>query len=390
MDLENTAGHPTVREPNAKLARRDLEKRRLQNQKAQKKYRDKRRQRIIDLENLAATIGSGAAAISSSSQDAQGDQSEQNANVNNGYTLTLTNVQTSPDRSQIADQLFQLPPDHINDCLIAHTDSPSGPQIANPSAGNDTASLWELTGWQWDNTNATYDDFSSVAWKIVLVNCGCQIPHIEIRVPSGPGSHCSSRLSHTLAWFNFPDPYANALRLERLCTVEAMRRNCMMLGITDEMWCLADSVSPFFRRNTHDSSANDNLVRSVQGIFQTLKPDLRPCSKQITVGHHPYIDILPFPSVRTNLIKSIGSIDEDEFFHDSLSGLICWGGAGVGRRDRSGVGTGTPWDIRSWEAREWFIQKWWFIVGGEEGELTRQSRWWRALRGEDQESFTVC
>ncbi len=89
------------------------------------------------------------------------------------------------------------------------------------------------------------------------------------------------------------------------------------------------------------------------------------------------------------MIGSIGSIDEDEFFHDSLNGLICWGGVGVGRQDRNGVGTGTPWDIRSWEAKEWFIQKWWFIVGGEEGELVQQSKWWRALRGGGEESFMV-
>jgi hypothetical protein len=58
-----------------------------------------------------------------------------------------------------------------------------------------------------------------------------------------------------------------------------------------------------------------------------------------------------------------------------LNHLTCWGGI-------NGAHTGTPWDARSWEATEEFIQKWSNIVGGEEGELARNSQWWRSLRGE--------
>ncbi|KAI1276235.1 hypothetical protein F5Y07DRAFT_137839 [Xylaria sp. FL0933] len=248
-------------------------------------------------------------------------------------------------------------------------------------------SLSSPTKWPCDPSNSTYHGVANSTWTIELVDCGCPVLHVQIRVPSSPGADHLGHVSHTLAFFNLPDPYANTLRLERMCTIQALERNCMAIGITLGMCCLADSVSPFFRRITRNTSADENFIRSVQGIFQTIKPDLRPWPQQITVGHHPFIDVLPFPSVRANLIGSIGMIDEDEFFRDSLSGLVCWGGTGVSRRNTSGRGTGTPWDVRSWEAKQWFIQKWWFILGGDEGELMQQTKWWRSLRGEDEELF---
>ena len=54
-------------------------------------------------------------------------------------------------------------------------------------------------------------------------------------------------------------------------------------------------------------------------------------------------------------------IDGDELFHDMLTGLVCWGGAGIGKKDREAstgyASTGTPWDVRSWEARVWFFEE---------------------------------
>ncbi|KAI4121308.1 MAG: hypothetical protein LQ338_006439 [Usnochroma carphineum] len=149
------------------------------------------------------------------------------------------------------------------------------------------------------------------------------------------------------------------------------------------------SLSPFFCSSAEsaDDMVKANMICTVQGIFNTLKPDLRPSREQITVKHHPYIDILPFPTLRKNLIAHQEAIDEDEFFYDMLTGLVCWGGAGIGRKDREDstgyTSTGTPWDCRSWEARVWFLKKYWTLLGGEDGELVRQSEWWRSVRGDD-------
>ena len=163
----------------------------------------------------------------------------------------------------------------------------------------------------------------------------------------------------------------------------------MHVGITEEMICAEKSLSPFFwpTAESADDMVKAYAIHTSQEIFKILKPDLRPSSEQITIRHHPYIDILPFPTLRSNLIAHQEEIDEDEFFHDMLNGLVCWGGAGVGKKDREEstgyASTGTPWDVRSWEARTWFLKKYWNLLGGEDGELVRQSEWWRNIRGDD-------
>lgn len=185
------------------------------------------------------------------------------------------------------------------------------------------------------------------------------------------------------------DPYANALRIETVCTTAALYNLGMHIGITEETLCADESLSPFFRfsAGSTDDVTKSKMIGTVQGIFKTLKPDLRPSSEQITIKHHPFIDILPFPTLRKNFITHLEEIDEDEFSNDILTGLICWGGAGVGKKDRDlsieYASTGTPWDVRSWEAKMWFLKKYWHLLGGEHGELVRQSDWWRSIRGDD-------
>lgn len=178
----------------------------------------------------------------------------------------------------------------------------------------------------------------------------------------------------------------NTLRIDTLCSVQALIENCLQVGITRAMFCSDDAVSPFFRPGADDDSSPDppeeqqqqhrvDLVASVQRGFRSLHFDLRPTRTQVTAHHHPFIDAIPIKEVRDNLIRYQDQIDEDDFFHDSLNHMTCWGSV-------EGAHTGSPWDSRSWEASEIFLQKWWLVVGGEDGELTRQSRWWRALRGE--------
>lgn len=163
----------------------------------------------------------------------------------------------------------------------------------------------------------------------------------------------------------------------------------MHVGLTEEMVCATESPSPFYRsiRASADGTAKENIICTVQRIFKKLKPNLRPSSDQITVNHPPYIDVLPFRMLRKNLILHQQEVNEDEFLRDAVTGLVCWGGAGVGRKDRDAstgyASSGTPWDNRSWEAKVWFLRKYWSLLGGEEGELVRQSEWWRNIRGED-------
>lgn len=227
------------------------------------------------------------------------------------------------------------------------------------------------------------------AYRILSAGCTCSSPHIQLRTQGPVPSIChkmtivKSERSKRLA-----DPYANNLRVGQVCTTAAFLSLIKYVGIPDEAFCADASMSPFFRLipESADYLAKSNMVDTVQKIFRTLKPDLRPSREQIIIPHHPYIDVLPFPTLRKNLIIHQEEIDEDELFPDILTGLVCWGSAGSERNDgehATGFATtGKPWDARSWQAKGWFLKKYWTLLGGKDGELVRQSEWWRCMRGE--------
>ena len=230
--------------------------------------------------------------------------------------------------------------------------------------------------------------------RFEYVDCGCMRPHIQVSATAGPREYRNQQSQDPGPDAFAPNPYASTLRVDRMCIAQAVWANCAHIGITEAMFCDDESISPFFRpcgKAIDDGGlggGSDAVVRTIQDIFKTLKPDLRPLKEQITVKHHPLIDVLPFPTLRKNLIEGGNAFVEEELYYDLLNGLVCWGGAGISSRDKrdsssASISTGTPWDCRSWEARIWFVQKYWELLGGEEGELVRQSEWWRNMRGDE-------
>ena len=178
-----------------------------------------------------------------------------------------------------------------------------------------------------------------------------------------------------------PDIHRNNIGVKQVLFVAACIANASLLGLSVESLDCCSAKSPFFRNSISESAAKAACLSD----FQHLKPHLRPCVAQLMYRHHPYIDVLPFPTVRERLIKlacdNEPMIDEDEFCNDlENDGLICWGSS-VGSGS-SVVGSGAPWDVRSWEAQDWFVKKWWILIGGAEGEIFKQTQWWREMRGE--------
>jgi hypothetical protein len=250
--------------------------------------------------------------------------------------------------------------------LDVETVNPSQLQAGSgTSTSQSTEDIWgqdllSVTLDQWLSENPIGVDENQ--YSMVYFNCGCPILHIP--------NHSSHILLPVI-----PDPYMNTLRIDIICVVSAMLQNCLQLGITHAMYCSDDAISPFYRPHTDAEPGQGAVVSAVQRGFRALHFDLRPTHKQIVIEHHPFLDAIPFKEIRDNIIDNMDNMDEDEFFHDSLNHLTCWGSV-------AGAHTGSPWDARSWEATEMFLQKWSHIVGGEDGELTRNSRWWRSLRGE--------
>jgi hypothetical protein len=97
-------------------------------------------------------------------------------------------------------------------------------------------------------------------------------------------------------------------------------------------------------------------------------PDLIPTVAQVTIPHHPYLDVLPWPILSFQCHYR----ELDEFPHRLMkrisalmnNGLRCWGPA---RGSLHGRGEGTPWYSRSWEVMSWFRKKW--------GASCRRERW---------------
>jgi len=180
------------------------------------------------------------------------------------------------------------------------------------------------------------------------------------------------------------DPYANQLRLHIITLGHACMYNAIHLGIHN-LQCCDDAISPLFNPRSGPSDQPQALAQSLQQTFSHIKPDLRPTISQVTIPHHPCIDVFPFSEVRSRVIELTTCdsplIDEDAFWADCFNeGIVCWGSISP----RTGVapfGGGAPWDSRSWEAKKWFLTKWSFVVGGNEGKLARTSAWWRDMRG---------
>lgn len=345
-----------------KPLRRNPEKRRQQNLQAQQRYREKlkgRLEHLSDLEALVASVTDTPNALS--------------PNTVQCYTNALT----------------------IEGCDSNFAHFPNiGYPAAVPTISTSSSEVAPSESVRLSSAHAPYQDGALISqYSGNYLDCGCTQTHIQI-ILSTPRRFLDLGATHLDSHPVLADPYINALRIERLCIMQAVFANCAHIGITEPTFCDDEAISPFYHTSCEVDNVSelDSVVKSVQGLSRTLKPDVRPLREQITITHHPAIDILPFPTFRKNLLKKTENFDEDELCDDMLDGLICWGGAGIGTRERNcstgNISTGTPWDCRSWEARTWFLKKYWVALGGEDGELVRQSEWWRNVRGDDTELWS--
>lgn len=106
---------------------------------------------------------------------------------------------------------------------------------------------------------------------------------------------------------------------------------------------------------------------NIGALVCTLPPPIAPTIQQQIVPHKPYVDMLPWSSLRDRMLNSLAAINEIEFVEDMMSGdLKVWGS--------------TPWDPTGWEIGPEFAKKWWFLM--DEGIL-RTTNFWRGQRGEE-------
>lgn len=176
---------------------------------------------------------------------------------------------------------------------------------------------------------------------------------------------------------NLPNPHKNTLTLVRTSTLQAYLSVAEAAGIHIPDLYLENTPSPFYKPN-----ASPPDVQSLIPFHASrMPPDLRPTASQILYPHRPWLDLLPFPTLReraltlTSMEPALINLSElkNDIFKNN--GLFCW-------QNSDTKGSGHPWDRRSWEAEEWFLKKWWILIGREEADVVCQTRWWREMRGE--------
>ncbi|KAH8888463.1 hypothetical protein GQ53DRAFT_239913 [Thozetella sp. PMI_491] len=170
-----------------------------------------------------------------------------------------------------------------------------------------------------------------------------------------------------------PDLLMNNINLSRFTTYTAYFNNALSLYLNIPEILTPECVSRFYRPI---GPGDDPKQVMASASDPSIPRHLQPTLPQVLFKHHPWIDLIPFPSLRARLIVMTSTMPHifslSEFKQDLYmkEALVCW-------RTR---GDGQPWDMRSWEAQPWFLAKWKMLVDGEQGEIWKQSSWWRGLR----------
>jgi hypothetical protein len=133
--------------------------------------------------------------------------------------------------------------------------------------------------------------------------------------------------------------------LHSTTTIAAMLANAYILGV------------PCDRPQGRSIFIHPNLI---------VPQSLTPTPLQSTLPHYPYLDLIPIPSLRENLLKANEIIDVHEMWQDLSAGEVqVWGN--------------TPWEEAAWEIGERFATKWWFLM---DDEVLKSTNFWRGTRNE--------
>lgn len=157
------------------------------------------------------------------------------------------------------------------------------------------------------------------------------------------------------------------LGLRQLNVVRALHANTDIIGYKDTD--MHDDALSMFNGIRPLQPPAQGYVHKSAGL---LPPALQPTLKQYTVPHHPWLDLIPIPKMRDNLIQAGDSYDDLRLCHDMCgyrvpaTGIIVWK---------------EPWDPSGWEVTEPFLTKWGWTVK-DCWDLFQSTNHWRKRRGE--------
>jgi hypothetical protein len=103
---------------------------------------------------------------------------------------------------------------------------------------------------------------------------------------------------------------------------------------------------------------------------------------QATVPHEVWIDVMPHPVWRDNLILRSGTFHHSELASDIVGALF--DGVTASKCEEQGIVVWSPpWHPSGWELSKGFLRKWGWIISGSEDEVLRTTNKWREERGEE-------
>ena len=108
---------------------------------------------------------------------------------------------------------------------------------------------------------------------------------------------------------------------------------------------------------------------------RSLPPSLQPTATQRSIEHHPWLDLLPVPQMRDNLIRAGDFEDEEQ---------LCLNMKGIGRARSKNTGIvdwRDPWDPAGWEVTEAFACSWEWVIR-DCRDLAHSTNQWRISRKE--------
>lgn len=162
--------------------------------------------------------------------------------------------------------------------------------------------------------------------------------------------------------------------LVKINVLAALASNADLLGFNFAGLCCPNLISPF-------SQQGPGL-----GIASPRPPypeSLQPTRLQFLVPHHPWIDLIPLPRLRDNILRTIreGAMDNTPLAMDILdvqdlrseaACLIVWG---------------ESWSPDGWEISIPFLRKWGDVLDGCD-EMIEATNAWRRTRNERQIAYT--
>lgn len=232
--------------------------------------------------------------------------------------------------------------------------------------------------------STTPDTTVSDTWTLL---CSSSRSNSTTRIVPSTFSHCSEEdaareravleqfAEQALRSYMTGDPCADhKLRLIQFNIINGLTRNAAVLGYQFD-WLVCAAVSPFGR----DGPIRD--ARSVTPPLEsgTVPSNLVPTVVQLSIRHHPWLDLFPLPRMRDNLLLATKNFlspeEEQELFDDIMD-------SGRGKHEWTGlVVWGEPWDPQNWEVSKPFLERWaWLMIGCP--EILESTNRWRRLRGE--------